>query len=87
MTPSLSKSRFQHGLQCLKRLYRESYHRGLADPVDAGLQAILDTGTAVGELARDRFPGGILVDESYLEDNQAVDRTGTLLDDVENPAL
>lgn len=32
--PSLSKSRFQSGLQCLKRLYLECYKRELADPVD-----------------------------------------------------
>lgn len=87
MTPSLSKSRFQHGLQCLKRLYLETYHRDLADPVDARQQAIFDAGHAVGELARQRFPGGTLVGESYLEHSQAVETTCSLLDDVSTPAI
>ena len=87
MTTSLSKSRFQHGLQCLKRLYLESYHRDLADPVDARQQAIFDTGTAVGEFARQRFPGGRLVSESYLEHEQSVETTRALLNRAEIPAL
>ena len=81
MTPSLSKSRFQHGLQCLKRLYLESYRRDLADTVSAGQQAIFDSGTAVGELARQRFPRGILVDESHLDHQRAVETTRALVDD------
>ena len=87
MNPSLSKSRFQYGLQCLKRLYLESYRRELADPVSAGQQAIFDSGTAVGELARQRFPGGILIDESHLEHQQAVETTRALLEGVNVPAL
>ena len=52
MTPSLSKSRFQSGLQCLERLYLECYHRELADPIPPEWQAIFNTGHAIGELAR-----------------------------------
>ena len=85
--PSLSKSRFQHGLQCLKRLYLETFHRDLADPVDAARQAIFDSGSAVGELARERFPGGLLVDESYFEHRQAVERTRSLLNNASVPAI
>ena len=87
MTPSLSKSRFQHGLQCLKRLYLETHHRDLADPVDARRQAIFDIGSAVGEFARQRFPGGRLVEEVYSEHRQAVETTRSLLDDVSVPAI
>ncbi len=79
MPLSLSKSRFQYGLQCLKRLYLESYHWGLADPVDAGQQARFDMGDVVGETARRRWPDGVLVDESHLEHDQAVERTRALL--------
>ena len=86
-TALLSKSRFQYGLQCLKRLYLEAYHRELADPVGAGLQAIFDSGTAVGELARRRFPNGTLVEETYLEHAQAVETTRALLADDAIPAL
>ena len=86
-TALLSKSRFQYGLQCLKRLYLEAYHRELADPVGAGLQAIFDSGTAVGELARRRFPSGRLVEERYLEHAQAVETTKALLADDSIPSL
>ena len=86
-TALLSKSRFQYGLQCLKRLYLEAYHRELADPVGAGLQAIFDSGTAVGELARRRFPNGALVEETHLEHAQAVETTKALLADDAIPAL
>ena len=77
--PNLSKSRFTAGLQCLKRLYLEYHQRELADPVSPSHQAIFDTGTAVGELARQRFPGGTLVAEPYYEHANAVETTGTAL--------
>ena len=85
--PQLSKSRFVAGLQCLKRLYLECYYRELADPVDAGQQAIFDAGTAVGELARRRFPDGALVSEEYFEHDRAVESTNVLLIDSSVPAL
>ena len=87
MTTQLSKSRFQNGLQCLKRLYLESYHQELADPIDPGLQARFDTGTTVGEVARLRFPNGRLIEETHLEHDQAVETTQTLLNDASIPAL
>ena len=83
----LSKTRFQYGLQCLKRLYLESFHQDLADPVSPTLQAIFDAGTIVGEVARQRFPGGRLVEESYLAHDQAVDATRALLAESNIPAL
>ena len=85
--PQLSKSRFLAGLQCLKRLYLDCHHRDLADPIEPGLQAIFDTGTAVGELARRRFPGGILIEEQYFEHAQALKSTQALLSDASVPAL
>ncbi len=84
---SLSKSRFQNGLQCLKRLYLETYRRDLADPVPPERQAIFDMGHAAGELARHRFPGGRLVDGSYVDHQQAVDATRSLLSNVSVPAI
>ena len=85
--PRLSKSRFQSGLQCLKRLYLECYHRELADPVGAAQQAVFDRGVAVGELARQRFPGGALVEEPHFEHDQAVETTKSLLTQTEIPAI
>ncbi len=74
-SPQLSKSRFLAGLQCLKRLYLDCHQPELADPVAAGQQAVFDTGTAVGELARQRFPNGALIAEQYFEHAQAVRST------------
>ena len=87
MTPRLSKSRFQYGLQCLKRLYLETYSRDLADPVEPALQAIFDTGTSVGEMARLRFHSGRLVEETYLQHDQSVERTRILLEAADVAAI
>ena len=86
-SPQLSKSRFLAGLQCLKRLYLECHHPELADPVEAGQQAVFDAGSAVGKLARQRFPDGTLIGEQYFEHSQAVRSTQTLLSDASVPAL
>ena len=85
--PQLSKSRYMAGRQCLKRLYLETYRRELADQVDPAQQARFDTGTAVGELARQRFPGGRLVAEEYYQHEQAVRTTRRLLRSVPVPPL
>ena len=63
--PALSKSRFMAGLQCHKRLYFECFNRNLADPVDKLQQAIFDPGTEVGVLARNLYPGGLLITEGH----------------------
>ena len=80
-SPQLSKSRFMAGLQCLKRLYLECHHRDLADPVGLRRQNMFDTGTVVGELARERFPDGRLIREDHLAHSQAVRTTEALLAD------
>ena len=86
-SPQMSKSRFLAGLQCLKRLYLECHDRELADPIEASRQAIFDAGTAVGVLARQRFPGGALIDEDYFQHAQAVRSTRARLSDASLPAL
>ena len=85
--PLLSKSRFASGLQCHKRLFLECYSPKLADPIDPGQQAIFDSGTAVGELARERIPGGRLVEEEYYLYKQAVATTIEALADRSVPAI
>ena len=55
--------------------------------MDAGLQAIFDAGAAVGEMARQRFPNGRLVEGTYLEHDQAVRTTRALLAGATIPAL
>ena len=58
----LSKSRFLAGLQCSKLLWLRVHEPDAPELVwDPGPQAILDRGTRIGELARQQFPGGILI--------------------------
>ena len=86
-SPQLSKSRFMSGLQCLKRLYLECYERDLADPIDERQQAIFDTGTGVGELARELYPNGQLIEEQYFELPKAIKTTEKVLADITVPAI
>ena len=55
--------------------------------MEPGQQAVYDSGTAVGELARRRFPGGTLVEERYFEQIKAERTTWRLLLDGSIPAL
>ncbi|HNP42002.1 MAG TPA: DUF2779 domain-containing protein, partial [Nitrospira sp.] len=83
----LSKSRYLSGLQCHKRLYLEVHAPGLATKPDAATQAILDMGTDLGELARQRFPGGRLVTAGYRQSQEALAQTAELLQDPTVPAI
>lgn len=82
--PRLSKSKFLSGVQCLKRLYLEIHHPGLATPPDASTQAILDIGTEIGRLAQQYFPGGVLVKAGFRQREAAVAETAAL---VHNPSI
>lgn len=85
--PRLSKSKFLAGLQCHKRLYLEVFHPQLATPPDPSMQAMLDMGTEIGELARRRFPGGVLVTAGYRQREAALAQTAALLEDPAVPAI
>ena len=85
--PRLSKSRFLAGWQCHKRLYLELYAPELVAPPDPTLQARFDVGTAVGELARRRFPEGRLIAHDHEHHADAAAETRALLDDPSAPAL
>lgn len=85
--PRLSKSRFLSGLQCHKRLYLELHEPHLAAETDDGRQAIMDAGTAVGVLARQRFPGGRLIAEDHLHHREAEQTTATALQDASLHAI
>jgi len=79
MANRLSKSRFQTGLQCRKALWLSTHARDLADPITETQQHIFDTGTTVGELARERFGDGVLVAEDYTQSAAALETTRMLL--------
>lgn len=55
----LSKSTYMRGRQCPKALWLYKYRRDLLPPVDPLSQAVFDTGTSVGLLAQQLFPGGV----------------------------
>jgi len=80
----LSKSRFMTGLQCHKGLYFSCYYPKLADPIGLAQQAIFDTGTKVGELARNIYPGGTLIKENHFQHEQAMKSTQKAL---QNPSI
>jgi predicted RecB family nuclease len=77
----LSKSKFLSGLQCHKRLYLEIHAPELASEPDDAIQAILDTGTEIGALARRRFPGGVLVEAGRRHSAEALQHTQDLIQD------
>jgi predicted RecB family nuclease len=85
--PWLSKSRYQAGLQCPRRLWLGVHQRELAKPRSEGQQALLEAGTQVGERARHLFPGGVLVTEEASEHAIAEARTRALMADSAVPAI
>lgn len=58
---SLSKSKILLHRQCPRRLWLQAYKPELAE-VDEGAEARMRDGNRVGEVARDLFPGGTLID-------------------------
>ncbi len=86
-THRLSKSRFLSGLQCHKRLYLEIHSPELATPPTPDRRAIMDMGTDVGVLAREFFPGGVLVEETHRQISAALIRTAELVADPAVPAI
>src|SRR3989442_10217009 len=63
MTFRLSKSRFTSGLQCHKKLWWEVHEPDAIElQPDKVLQDLFDQGRQVGEAARARYPGGVLID-------------------------
>ena len=83
----LSKSKFLAGLQCHKRLYLEIHSPELATPPTPDRRAIMDMGTDVGVLAREYFPGGVLVAETHRQIPAALVRTAELVADPNVTAI
>ncbi len=65
-SPRLSKSRFTSGLQCHKKLWWEVHEPDAVElQPDKVLQDLFDQGRLVGQAARTRYPGGVLIDLPY----------------------
>ena len=72
----LSKSRFTTGLQCHRRLWWQVHEPEAPELVpDAMAQALFDQGSNVGRIARERVPGGVLIDLPYDAIDQRVAAT------------
>jgi predicted RecB family nuclease len=76
---TLSKSRYQKGLQCEKALWLGVHRRDLAPSVSEVQQAVFDQGSEVGRLAQRLFPGGVEVTDDHLHQAEALESTRRLL--------
>ncbi len=76
----LSKSQYLRGLQCHKKLWLYRNRKDLLEEPDAAQQALFDTGTDVGLLAQQLFPGGeeIRFEEGNFDDK--IQRTKDLIE-------
>src|SRR5213594_2143509 len=77
----LSKSRFTSGLQCHKKLWWEVHEPDALElQPDKVLQDLFDQGRQVGEAARARYPGGVLIDLPHHAGAERVAATQKALD-------
>lgn len=76
----LSKSLFIQGLQCHKALYLQKYRPELKDEIATATQMAFDAGHAVGDLARQLFPGGVIVPYDGLSYGEQIDMTQRLIE-------
>src|SRR2546425_5401206 len=77
----LSKSRFTSGLQCHKKLWWEVHEPNAPElQPDRVLQDLFDQGRLVGEAARRRYPGGVLIDLPHHAGAERVAATKKALD-------
>src|SRR3989441_10468618 len=78
----LSKSRFTSGLQCHKKLWWEVHEPDALElQPDKVLQDLFDQGRQVGEAARARYPGGVLIDLPHHAGAARVAATEKALDE------
>lgn len=75
---TLSKSRFQKGLQCEKALWLSLHRPELAASTSESQQWIFGQGSETGRLAQRLFPGGVEVAEDHTQGAQALETTATL---------
>ena len=78
--PSLSKSKFITGLQCLKALHYLCYNPKLHDEISEDRKKIFTQGTNIGIYAREVYPGGELINENPRQTSQAIEHTVTAMD-------
>ena len=85
--PTLSKSKYMAGCQCVRRVWLACRAPELASKPDPAKQAIFDLGHEVGRCAHRLFPHGVLVSQAAWEHGEAIERTRALLADPAVPAI
>ncbi|HXO84954.1 MAG TPA: hypothetical protein VN803_05445, partial [Gemmatimonadales bacterium] len=81
MPHRLSKSRYTAGTQCHKLLWWKVHEPNAVElQPDKVLQDRFDQGRQVGELARARFPGGVLIDLPHTAAAERVALTQKLIE-------
>lgn len=87
ITLMLSKSRYVTGLQCHRLLWWKVHDREAPElQPDRVLQDLFDQGRQVGELARTKYPGGVLIDLPHHAVDQRVAATRKAIEG-EAPAI
>lgn len=66
-TKPLSKSKLMRGIQCPKNLWLHLHRPALEPKTDTATQMQFDEGNEVGELAREHFGKGVLIDNDYWD--------------------
>jgi hypothetical protein len=81
----LTKTRYAAGLQCLRRLWLDTYQPVGWDKPKLG--SAQDIGHEIGQMARLLFPGGALVEEAPWKHTEAVNRTAAMMANRSIPAI
>jgi hypothetical protein len=79
-TSYLSKSLFIRGRQCHKSLWLQKHNPALKGDISNSQQAIFQSGTEVGILAQQLFPGGVEIPYEGLTHQQQLDQTRAEID-------
>jgi hypothetical protein len=77
----ITKSNYLSGLQCIRKLWLSVYDPEKAAGLRAFQEMVLKRGTGVGELARTRFSGGVMVEAPYSDISGALEETADLIKD------
>ena len=80
MKQFLSKSKYLSGIQCHKLLWLQYNKRELIPPTSPSQQRIFDQGTEVGELAREHFQDGMLIEADHTQIKEALKQTKEAID-------
>lgn len=79
-TAYLSKSLFIRGRQCHKSLWLQKHRPELKDEISEAQQAVFQSGTDIGILAQQLFPGGIEIPYDGLTHQQQIEQTRAEID-------